>query len=226
LQKNPFLRALVVVALALPVSIAAAQVNPYRVQQRYKEAAKGKSITEWTKKLNDPDPAERLAAVESLGESGQPEAIEYLIQATGDPDDGVKIKALDYLGKLRATDATQVLVQKLFLRDTPTQMKQRILVTLGRMGDAKAAPPITEFLNRDDDPAMLGTAVFALGEIGDAGTIPKLDELRTRTTDPHIEQLAGEAVQKIKLRLTPSSVAVNIPALADEDHPQKSQARQ
>ena len=141
-------------------------------------------------------------------------------------DDGVKIKALDYLGKLRATDATQVLVQKLFLRDTPTQMKQRILVTLGRMGDAKAAPPITEFLNRDDDPAMLGTAVFALGEIGDAGTIPKLDELRTRTTDPHIEQLAGEAVQKIKLRLTPSSVAVNIPALADEDHPQKSQARQ
>ena len=84
LRKTSFVRALLVVALALPVSSVFAQVNPYRVQQRYKDAAKGKSITEWTKKLNDPDPAERLEAVKSLGESGQPEAIEYLIQATGD----------------------------------------------------------------------------------------------------------------------------------------------
>lgn len=224
LPTNRLVVALLAAALAFPVSLASAQVNPYRVQQRYKEAQKGKSINEWTKKLNDPDPTERLEAVKSLGESGQPEAIEYLIQATGDPDDGVKIKALDYLGKLRATDATQVLVQKLFLRDTPMPMKQRILVTLGRMGDAKAAPPITEFLNRDDDPVMTGTAVFALGEIGDAGTVPKLEALRSRTTDPHLEQLAGEAVQKIKLRLTPASVAVTVPALVDEDHP-KAQAK-
>jgi HEAT repeat protein len=223
LLKNSRLLALVAL-LVLPVSLASAQVNPYRVQQRYKEAQKGKSINEWTKKLNDPDPQERLEAVKSLGESGQPEAIEYLIQATGDPDDGVKIKALDYLGKLRATDATQVLVQKLFLRDTPTPMKQRILVTLGRMGDSKAAPPITEFLNHDD-PAMEGTAVFALGEIGDAATVPKLEALRARTTDPHLEQLTGEAIAKIRLRLTPASVAVTVPALADEDHPSKAQAK-
>ncbi len=215
--------AFVAVVLALPVSIVAAQVNPYRVQQRYKEAQKGKSINEWTKKLNDPDPAERLEAVKSLGESGQPEAVEYLIQATGDPDDGVKIKALDYLGKLRATDATQVLVQKLFLRDTQPQVKQRILVTLGRMGDAKASAPISEFLSRDDDLTMCATAIFSLGEIGDAATVAKLDAFRERSTNPHLQQLAGEAVQKIKLRLAPSSVAVTVPALVDEDHPTKAQ---
>jgi HEAT repeat protein len=225
LSKTRIVRALIAVALVLPVPIVAAQVNPYRVQQRYKEAQKGKSITEWTKKLNDPDPAERLEAVKSLGESGQPEAIEYLVQATGDPDDGVKIKALDYLGKLRATDATQVLVQKLFLRDTPPQVKQRILVALGRMGDAKAAPPISEFLSRDNDPAMCGTAVFSLGEIGDAATIPKLEALRERTNDQHLEQLAGEAVQKIKLRLAPASVAVTVPALVDDEHPTKTPAQ-
>lgn len=213
--------ALLTLSLLLGATRVAAQVNPYRVQQRYNEAKKGKSIDEWTKKLNNDDPAERLEAVRSLGESGQPDAIEYLIQATGDPDQAVKIKAIDYLGKLRATDATTVLVQKLFLRDTDPPVKQRILVALGRMGDAKAAPPITEFLARDSDPAMCGTAVFALGEIGDAATIPKLEELQQRSTDPHMTQLAGEAVAKIKLRLSPSSVAVSIPALADEDHPQK-----
>ncbi len=211
--------ALLAVTLVLDTVPVAAQVNPYRVQQRYNDAAKGKSIDEWTKKLNEPDPATRLEAVRSLGDSGKPEAIEYLIQATGDPDEAVKIKAIDYLGKLRATDATQVLVQKLFLRDTEPQVKQRILVALGRMGDAKAAPPISEFLVRDSDPAMCGTAVFALGEIGDADTVPKLEALRQRTTDPHMNQLAGEAISKIQLRLSPSSVAVTVPALVDDDHP-------
>ncbi|MBI3770346.1 MAG: HEAT repeat domain-containing protein [Deltaproteobacteria bacterium] len=216
---------LLAVALVLDALPVAAQVNPYRVQQRYNEAKKGKSIDEWTKKLNDSDPTVRLEAVRSLGDSGQPEAVEYLIQATGDPDEAVKIKAIDYLGKLRATDATQVLVQKLVLRDSEPQVKQRILVALGRMGDAKAAPSIAEFLARDSDPAMCGTAVFALGEIGDADTIPKLDALRQRTADPHLDQLAGEAVAKIKLRLSPSSVAVTVPALVDEDHPAPKQKR-
>ena len=215
----------VLVVLVVKVSPAAAQgqVNPYRVQQRYDEAKKGKSIDEWTKKLNDPDADVRFEAVRSLGDSGKPEAIEYLIQATGDPDEAVKIKAIDYLGKLRATDATQVLVQKLFLRDTPPQVKQRILVALGRMGDAKAAPPIAEFLSRDDDPAMCSTAIFALGEVGDADTVPKLEALRQRSTDPNLTQLAGEAVQKIKLRLSPSSVAVTVPALVDDEHPAPKQ---
>jgi HEAT repeat protein len=117
--------ALLVVAFVAP---AFAQVNPFRVQQRYKEASSGKSIDDYTKRLNDPDPATRLEAVKSLGESGKDEAVEYLIQATGDPDQSVMIKAIDYLGKLRATAATQILVQKLFMRDVPLPVQQRILV--------------------------------------------------------------------------------------------------
>jgi len=41
---------------------------------------------DFTKRLNDPDPAVRLEAVKNLGDSGQTEAIEYLIQATGDSE--------------------------------------------------------------------------------------------------------------------------------------------
>ena len=141
--------ALLAVAYAVPVG---AQVNPFRVQQRYKEASKGKSIDDFTKRLQSDDPAVRLEAVKSLGESGQTDAIEYLIQATGDPDQSVMIKAIDYLGKLRATAATQILVQKLFMRDVPLPVQQRILVSLGRMGDVRAAAPVGEYLSRDTDP--------------------------------------------------------------------------
>jgi len=209
--------ALLVVAYAPPT--LAQQVNPFRVQQRYKEASQGKSIDDYTKRLNDPDPAVRLEAVKNLGESGQTDAIEYLIQATGDSDDSVMIKAIDYLGKLRATAATQILVQKLFMRDVPVPVQQRILVSLGRMGDVRAATPIGEYLGRDTDPETQGTAIFALGEIGDQASIPKLQTIQTDATDPHMQRLAGEAVAKINRRLSPSTVAVQIPALEDENKP-------
>jgi len=212
-----FIAALLVVAFVTPV---VAQVNPFRVQQRYKEASSGKSIDDYTKRLNDPDPATRLEAVKSLGESGKEEAIEYLIQATGDSDDSVMIKAIDYLGKLRATAATTILVQKLFMRDVPVAVQQRILVSLGRMGDVRAAAPIGEYLARGVDPATKGTAIFALGEIGDSASVPKLQAIQTDTaSDPHMQRLAGEAVAKINRRLSPSTVAVQIPTLDDPDKP-------
>jgi HEAT repeat protein len=212
-----FIAALLVVAFVAP---AVAQVNPFRVQQRYKEASSGKSIDDYTKRLNDPDPATRLDAVKSLGESGKEEAIEYLIQATGDSDEGVRIKAIDYLGKLRATAATQILVQKLFMRDVPVPVQQRILVSLGRMGDVRAAAPIAEYMTRDIDAATKGTAVFALGEIGDQASIPKLQAVQTDPqSDAHMQNLAGEAVAKINRRLSPSTVAVQIPTLEDPDKP-------
>ncbi len=215
--------ALLVVAIAAPAAAQApgqGQVNPFRVQQRYKEASEGKSIDDFTKRLNDPDPAIRLEAVKSLGESNKPEAVEYLIQATGDPDQSVMIKAIDYLGKLRATAATQILVQKLFMRDVPVPVQQRILVSLGRMGDVRAAPQIVEYLDRATDPDTKGTAIFALGEIGDHASVPKLQAIRAdESIDSHMRDLAGEAVAKIDRRMSPSAVAVQIPALEDPDKP-------
>lgn len=213
---------LVALLVVASVGTATAQVNPFRVQQRYKEASQGKSIDDYTKRLNDPDPATRLEAVKNLGESGSNDAIEYLIQATGDPDEGVMIKAIDYLGKLRATAATQILVQKLFMKDVPVPVQQRILVSLGRMGDVRAAAPIAEYLDRDTDPATKGTAIFALGEIGDHASIAKLQTIQTDPkADSHMQQLAGEAVAKINRRMSPSTVAVQIPALEDPDKPKR-----
>lgn len=209
--------ALLVAIVATPV-LAQTQLNPYAAQKRYGEAQKGRSIDEWTSRLEDPDPAVRLEAVKSLASSDKPEAIEYIIQATGDPDEGVMIKAIDSLGKLRATAATNILVQKLFMKDITTQVKQRILVALGRMGDVKAAQPIGEFLRRDTDPETAGTAIFALGEIGDQSSVATLEDIQRDPKDPHLSRLAGEAIAKIDRKLSPATVAVTVPAL-EEDKP-------
>lgn len=204
-------------AALLPAMDAAAQVNPYRVQQRYQDATKGADIDDWARRMKDEDAHTRLEAVKSFGESGDPEAIEHLIEAMADPDPAVKIKAIDYLGKLRATQATTIMVQKLFMRDVDALEKQRILVALGRIGDLKAVEPVTDFLAQDTTPATRATAVFTLGEIGDRSAIEPLQKVQVDSTDPDLARLAGEAVAKIERRLSPATVAVTVPALEEEE---------
>jgi HEAT repeat protein len=214
---------LVTIVSIATVERAFAQVSPYRVQQRYNEATKGADIDDWARRMKEEDPHTRLEAVKSFGESNDPEAIEHLIEAMADTDRAVRIKAIDYLGKLRATQATTLMVQKLFLRDIDAFDKQRILVALGRIGDVKAIGPVSDFLEQDTDPTTRATAVFALGEFGDRATIEKLQKVQVESNDPNMERLAGEAVAKINRRLSPSTVAVTVPAL-EEDQPSKPQA--
>lgn len=198
---------------------AEAQVSPHRVQQRYNEATKGKDIDDWVRRMEDKDPRTRLEAVKSLGLSGEPDAIEHMIEAMADPDDAVKIKAIDFLGKLRATDATTIMVQKLFMRDTGDLEQQRILVALGRIADPKTIRPITEFLEQDANPITQGTAVYTLGEIGDSSVIAPLQKIQIESTNPDLARLAGESVTKVNRRLSPATVAVTIPALEEDAKP-------
>ena len=67
-----------------------------------------------------------------------------LVQALGDSDMRIKAKAIDALGNVRANDAVPVLIQQLFLRDTETYVKQRILASLGKIGDQRAASPMND----------------------------------------------------------------------------------
>jgi HEAT repeat protein len=206
----------VVVGGSVVVADAQQQVSPYQAQKRYNDSRSGRSIDEWTQRLEDPDPTVRIEAVKSLADSNKPEAIEYIIQATGDPDEGVSCKAIDSLGRLRATAATNILVQKLFLRDIPLAQKKRILVALGRMGDVKACQPIMEFMRQDTEPDVVGTAIFALGEIGDQSALPQLEAIQKDGKDEHLSRLASEAIAKIDAKLSPATVAVTVPALEDD----------
>src|SRR5439155_10565931 len=132
--------------------------------------------------------------VKSLSGSKDNKAIEYLIQATGDSDVRVQAKAISALGDLRANDATPVLIQYLSRRTVENNMKQLILAALGKIGDARAARPIMEFLQRDLDPATRGTAIFELGEIGAPESTDALSRIAQADEDQTVRRLANEAL--------------------------------
>lgn len=187
------------VACALALAATAdGQINPQQIRQRYEKNTKGISIDDYVKKLESEDAEKRLEGVKSLGASKDNKAVEYLIQALGDTDMRVQAKAVDMLGEMRATDATPVLIQYLFLRTTETQMKQRILAALGKIGDTRAARPIMEFLHRDLDAATRGTAIYALGDIGAAESSETLSQLAQADQDATVRRLAAEALAKVQ----------------------------
>jgi len=183
--------------LLLPVP-ALAQISGQQIRQRYDKTTKGTSIDDFVKKLNSDDAEKRLEGVKSLSTSKDNKAIEYLIQATGDSDVRVQAKAISALGDLRANDATPILIQYLSRRTVENNMKQLILAALGKIGDARSARPIMEFLQRDLDPATRGTAIFALGEIGAPESAPTLAHIAQVDDDQTVRRLAGEAYTKVQ----------------------------
>jgi HEAT repeat protein len=190
--------ALVFLALVMPATPCAGQGTEQKGRERYERQTKGASIEEFVRRLNGDDPEKRLEAVKSLEASKDRKAIEYLVQALGDSDVRVRAKAIDALGNLRAREASPVLIQQLFLRNIDATVKQRLLASLGKIGDERAAGSIIEFMQRDLDPATRGTAIFALGEIGAAEALPALAEIEKNSDDPTLRRLAGEAASRVR----------------------------
>ncbi len=179
-------------------SAASAQMSAKQAQDRYQKETKGASIDDFVRQLESDDPEKRLEAVKSLETSKEKKAIEYLVQALGDQDMRVKAKAIDALGNLRATDSTPVLIQHLFLRNTDTDVKNRILASLGKIGDANSAAPIAEFLQRDLNQTTRGTAIFALGEIANPESLKTLDDIEQKDDNAQLRRLAREAATKVR----------------------------
>ncbi len=195
------LLAVCVLALAAPGG-AAAQISADQVKQRYDKQTKGGDVEDWARKMDSDDPLERLEGVRSLGASSDPAAVPYLVQALGDADMRVKAKAIDACGSVRAGDATPVLVQMLVLRGTEPEVERRILASLGKIGDPRAAAPVKEYLGRDLDKATRGTALFALGDIADPESLVFLETFERTEPDPTLKRIAREARAKVLYQQT------------------------
>src|SRR5262245_25578085 len=170
-------------------------------EERYQKAAHGANISDWAKRLNDDDPSKRLDAVKSFGESNDPKAIDYLIQAVNDPDPRVEAKAVDYLGRLHAADSTMFLIQKLFTVGTRDRLRQRIVMTLGKIGDPRASKPLLQYVSQDVNPDIRGAGIFALGEIADKSISEELQRFSDGQSDPRLKRLASEALAKVSTRV-------------------------
>jgi HEAT repeat protein len=183
------------------------RTNPGSALQSLEEAGPGslkhgKSdddlIKEAKRKITDADPRVRVDGLEKLRYVGdKPEVTEMLFRGANDSDVRVRIKATDVLGARGVNDAVPLMSQELFLRETPAVEKLHLVAALGRIGDARGALPILEYLDETDDPSSRGTAVFALGEIGDPSANDKLIEIVTNDKSPMVRKLAQEALEKI-----------------------------
>lgn len=204
---------------ALPAAAQLGGLNvPGGSQRSTRQSNPGSSdLDESTKNLRDEDAAVRLEAVKSLAASQDKKAVEHLIEATADVDPRVKIKAIDALGTLRAADATPVLVQVLYMRESEPWLKQRVLVSLGKIGDSRSARPITDFLSRDTDVPTRGTAIYALGEIGDPNSVPDLKRIGETSSDETLQRLVRDAVAKIEQRQVNPEVEVKALRDSEED---------
>jgi HEAT repeat protein len=149
------------------------------------------------KGMQDADPKVRVASLEKLRFLQEPEVNDLLLGGLADTDVRVKIKAIDLLGARQVTDAVSMMSQYLFLRSTEDVMKIHLVAALGRIGDARGALPVMQYLQQTTDDRSRGTAVFALGEIGDSRATDILSKTATDDKSPMVRRLSQEALEKI-----------------------------
>ncbi len=185
-----------------------------RLRDRYEKPRQQQKLDEAIRKFGEEDTQTRLEGVEGLGENAEdPKAIDYLVRGASDGNLSVRIKSIDIIGDTSVKAAVPLLVQQLFMRDTSLATKQHILAALGKIGDKSATKPILDFLARDIDPSVRGSAVYALGEIGDRTALPTLERLTKTSTDENFRGLTQSAIRKIEQRPAPTVVP---PALAQD----------
>jgi hypothetical protein len=192
------------------------------LRDRYEKPRQQQKLDDAIRKFGEEDVQTRLEGVEGLGENAEdPKAIEYLLRGAADADLSVRVKAIDIVGNARLKQAVPLLVQQLFMRDTTLATKQHILASLGKIGDPSATKPILDFLARDVEPSVRGSAVYALGDIGDRAALPSLEKLAKNTTDENFRGLTQSAIRKIEQKPAPAVVP---PALADRRAPPKPES--
>jgi HEAT repeat protein len=147
--------------------------------------------------LKDADPNVRVAELNKLRNVQDPDADRLLITSLSDPDIRVKMKAIDLLGARESNIAVEPLSQLLFLRSTADIVKLHAVAALGRIGDARGALPVMQYLEEQSDNTARGTAVFALGEIGNDKATQLLVSTADEDKSPMVRRLAKEALQKI-----------------------------
>jgi HEAT repeat protein len=212
----------VVVAFAVVAACAAATAwaqpalndGRGRLRDRYEKPRQQQKLDEAIRKFGEEDAQTRLEGVEGLGENAEDaKAVDYLLRGAADVDLSVRVKSIDVIGDARVKAAVPLLVQQLFMRDTTLATKQHILASLGKIGDPHATKPVVDFVARDMEPSVRGSAVYALGEIGDRTALPALERIAKESTDETLRGLALAAIRKIERKPPP---AVIPPALVQD----------
>ena len=121
--------------------------------------------------IKDEDRDVRKFAADIMGEIGEEEAIDCLLEATGDRDENVRIAAIEAIGKIGGEKGTTLLLGLLRRGDTTT--KFTILETLS---GTKGPIPLEEVYRVLDNRILKKAAFDLLKEVGDESSLPYLVE--------------------------------------------------
>lgn len=137
-----------------------------------------------SEKMREPD-------IKKMKEKGD---INGLINALGDKSLCVEASdALENIGKA----AVGPLIQA--LKDKDSDVRRRVVITLGEIGDAKAVKALIPVL-KDKDSLVLLETTFALGKIGDEKAVEPLIQVMRKDERDYVRKDAALALTMIKAR--------------------------
>ncbi len=119
------------------------------------------------KLLNDPDPMVRAQAAVKLGESRDPEAVQFLAQALTDRDEQVRWDTVEALEKIGERSVAPKVIDVL-VRDESANVRRSAARCLGMLGDRAAIPVLIEALS-DREYRVSAASAAALAAITGQG---------------------------------------------------------
>ena len=150
----------------------------------------------------------RRAATSALGEIDNPQAVDVLIQALKDKDNLYEV--VKALGEIGSPKAVEPLIQVLNDEESWIGEREAAAEALGAIGNEQAVEPLIQAL-KDEEHWVRATAASALGEIGNEQAVePLIQALK----DKRVKKEAAEALGKIG---SEQAIEILIQTLEDKD---------
>jgi HEAT repeat protein len=148
------------------------------------------------RQLKDADPEARTAAVEELGELGQPADVDVIVAALKDEDVSVRKAAAKALRAISDPKASEPLMKCLIDAGTPEGAWQtEILYALESLNDPRSVNACAQALT-NSNAKVRRAAASALGNLGEPLAIPSL-VAAMRDEDDEVVRQAGFALTKL-----------------------------
>jgi len=204
-----------VASVASPAGQSATSDSATSVQARGRDTA----VPALLSVVNDENVAVRLAAIEALGQQGDPRAIDALVQALrNDTDVRVREAAAEALGNIDSPRAVPGLIAALG-SEKVAAVRAKIAWALGEIDDPRAVDALAGAV-RDPEVQVRREAVWALGELETPAAVPTLIPA-LRDSDVETRKRAAEALGNLE---SPDAISALGAATKDADAEVRKQA--
>jgi len=154
------------------------------------------------------DPAEatlvRAYAARGLGEIGDRQACQPLVDALADHNSHVQGAAAEGCGKLGDLGAVDPLLGVLIDISADPVVRVTAAYSLVQLGEARVVPPLIALL-MDKNVLVRRNVAYSLGQFGDGRALPALEWTQGHDTDPQVRSAAARASEQIARHNGPST---------------------